>query len=119
MFREVFEFNISCLAGVNISQPFYEINRSLSTMAARFVTPVVSSTTHMSTGVENFTSVHNILDMQEFNNIYKVDVLRQALSADEAFKQLAKRAENGSQHSFVWLTHRRTTTASSTAATWL
>ena len=82
----------------------FEINRSLNTMAARFATPEVSSTTHVSTGVENFTSVHNILDMKEFNNIYKVDVLQQALSSDEAFKQIEKRAGNGSQHIFVWLT---------------
>ena len=82
----------------------FEINRSLNTMAARFATPEVSSTTHVSTGVEIFTSVHNILDMKEFNTICKVDVLQQALSTDEAFKQIEKRAENGSQHIFVWLT---------------
>ena len=64
----------------------------------------VSSTTHVSTGVENFASAHNIVDMKEFTNIYKVDVLQQALSTDEAFKQIEKRAENGSQHIFVWLT---------------
>ena len=58
----------------------------------------------MSTGVENFASAHNIVDMKEFTNIYKVDVLQQALSTDEAFKQIEKRAENGSQHIFVWLT---------------
>ena len=64
-------------------------------MAARFATPEVSSTTHVSTGVGNFMSVHNI---------YKVDVLQQTMSTDEAFKQIEKRVENGSQHIFVWLT---------------
>lgn len=73
-------------------------------MAAKFATPEVSSTTHVSTGVENFTSVHNIVDMKEFNNIYEVDVLQQAMSTDQAFKQIEKRAENGSQHIFVRLT---------------
>ena len=89
VFREVFEFNIllcRCQHFVDNISPFFAavfaINRSLNTMAARFATPEVSSTTHVSTGVENFTSVHNILDMKEFNNIYKVDVLQQALSTD-------------------------------------
>ena len=111
MFREVFEFNIFalqvstiCWQQFTISTAVFEINRSLNTMAARFATPEVSSTTHVSTGVENFTSVHNIVDMKEFNNIYKVDVLQQTMSTDEAFKQIEKRAEDGSQHIFVWLT---------------
>ena len=73
-------------------------------MAARLATPEVSSTTHVPTGVENLTSVHNIVDMKEFSNIYKVDVLQQTMSTDEAFKQIEKRAEDGSQHIFVWLT---------------
>ena len=48
-------------------------------MAATFATTQVSSTTHVPTGVENLTSVHIIVDMKEFNNIYKVDVLQQTM----------------------------------------
>ena len=76
MFREVFEFNILALQvstffwqQFTISTAILEINRSLNKMVARFATPEVSSTTHVPTGVENLTSIHNIVDMKEFNNI--------------------------------------------------
>ena len=43
---------------------------------------------HVATGVEHYTSVYNLVDMKEFGNIFKVNTVGQALTADEAFQQI-------------------------------
>ena len=73
-------------------------------MATKFVTPEVTNTIHVATGVEHYTSVYNLVDMKEFGNIFKVNTVGQALTADEAFQQISQRAEAGIQHLFVWFT---------------
>ena len=73
-------------------------------MATKFVTPEVTNMIHVATGVEHYTSVYNLVDMKEFGNIFKVNTVGQALTADEAFQQISQRAEAGIQHLFVWFT---------------
>ncbi|CAL1165192.1 unnamed protein product [Cladocopium goreaui] len=48
----------------------------------------VTNTIHVATGVEHYTSVYNLVDMKEFGNIFKVNTVGQALTADEAFQQI-------------------------------
>ena len=57
-------------------------------MATKFVTPEVTNTIHVATSVEHYTSVYNLVDMKEFGNIFKVNTVGQALTADEAFQQI-------------------------------
>ena len=57
-------------------------------MATKFVTPEVTNMIHVATGVEHYTSVYNLVDMKEFGNIFKVNTVGQALTADEAFQQI-------------------------------
>ena len=73
-------------------------------MATKLVTPEVTNTILVATGVEHYTSVYNLMDMKEFGNIFKVNTVGQTLTADEAFQRISQRAEAGIQHLFVWFT---------------